>query len=114
MNGKDIETPAEMPKSRFGRNGQNPQEPNQECQPVTATKEEIQDSTSLMEAALERQNMILAYKRVVKNKGSAGTDKMLVSELKDYLKKHWRQIKDELLAGTWGVTNSLKSRYIHQ
>ena len=67
-----------------------------------------------MEAALERQNMILAYKRVVKNKGSAGTDKMLVSELKDYLKKHWRQIKDELLAGTWGVTNSLKSRYIHQ
>ena len=54
-----------------------------------------------MEAALERQNMILAYKRVVKNKGSAGTDKMLVSELKDYLKKHWRQIKDELLAGTY-------------
>jgi RNA-directed DNA polymerase len=100
MNDKDIEASAEMPETQEGSSGQNSRDPTRECRADMTTKEEIQ-KPSLIEAALERQNMILAYKQVVKNKGSAGIDKMQVEDLKDYLKKHWRQIKDEILAGAY-------------
>ena len=36
----------------------------------------------LLEAVVERENMRLAYKRVVANKGSAGVDGMRVEDLK--------------------------------
>ena len=52
-----------------------------------------------MEAVVERSNMILALRRVEKNKGSAGIDEMTVQELRSYLKEHWPKIKEELLEG---------------
>lgn len=42
-----------------------------------------------------------AYARVVSNKGASGVDKMATEDLKAYLKKHWPQIKDELMAGRY-------------
>jgi RNA-directed DNA polymerase len=100
MNEEDVEVLAEIPETQDRNSRQKLQKLSGECQTDTATKEEIQKS-SLIEAALERQNMIMAYKRVVKNGGSAGIDKMQIEDLKDYLKKHWKQIKDAILAGTY-------------
>jgi RNA-directed DNA polymerase len=50
-----------------------------------------------MEAVVERGNMTAAYKRVVGNKGSAGTDGMTVDKLKPFLNDEWERIKLELL-----------------
>jgi group II intron reverse transcriptase/maturase len=58
-------------------------------------------TTSLMEAVVERGNLMLAYQRVVANKGAAGVDQLAVSELKDHLKRHWPTIRTRLLAGDY-------------
>lgn len=55
----------------------------------------------MMEAVVERENMISAYKRVMRNRGSAGVDGMTVMELKPYLQTDWARIKEELLAGCY-------------
>jgi group II intron reverse transcriptase/maturase len=64
------------------------------------TKAEVA-TTSLMEAVVERGNLMLAYQRVVANKGAAGVDQLTVSELKDHLKRHWPTIRARLLAGEY-------------
>jgi len=51
-----------------------------------------------MEAILSRENMMVAYRRVVANKGAPGIDKMTVEQLKPFLTAHWPRIKEELLA----------------
>lgn len=58
-------------------------------------------TTSLMDAVVERGNLMLAYQRVVENKGAAGVDQLAVSELKDHLKQHWLTIRTRLLAGEY-------------
>lgn len=57
--------------------------------------------TNLMEAVVERSNMISALVRVQKNKGSPGVDGLKVENLPLYLLKHWAQIKQWLLAGEY-------------
>ena len=64
------------------------------------TKAEVA-TASLMEAVVERGNLMLAYQRVVENKGAAGVDELTVSELKDHLKRHWPTIRARLLAGEY-------------
>ena len=44
-------------------------------------KEETFDTSSLLEKVLERDNMLLALKRVISNKGSHGVDGMKIDEL---------------------------------
>jgi group II intron reverse transcriptase/maturase len=69
------------------------------------TPTELQSRTNaepaLMEAALERGNLKRAYDRVLRNKGAAGVDDLEVSELGDYLRKHWPTIRARLLEGTY-------------
>jgi RNA-directed DNA polymerase len=55
----------------------------------------------LMEAVVERSNMIAALQRVERNDGSAGIDEMAVGELRGYLKEHWPKIKERLLEGSY-------------
>lgn len=55
----------------------------------------------LIERVVERENMRLAYSRVMRNKGAAGIDKMQVGDLKPYLKKSWPLLKEELLNGRY-------------
>lgn len=61
----------------------------------------IPKGVKLIERMVERENMKKAYLKVIRNKGSAGVDKMTVEELKPYLKKNWAKIKGELLAGKY-------------
>ena len=50
------------------------------------TKAELEQESGLMEAVCERGNLMLAYQRVVENKGAAGVDGIGVAEFKDHLK----------------------------
>lgn len=58
-------------------------------------------SKNLMEAVVERSNMIKALARVKGNKGAPGVDGLKVEALPEYLKTHWSQIKQWLLAGEY-------------
>jgi len=55
----------------------------------------------LMELVVGRDNMMKAYRRVMRNKGAAGVDEMPVEALMPHLKEHWASIKEELLAGRY-------------
>lgn len=50
-----------------------------------------------MERVVEPSNMRRAYKRVLKNRGAAGVDRLTVEELKDWLLVHWSSVKNALL-----------------
>ena len=56
---------------------------------------------ALLEAALTRENLVKAWKRVKTNKGSAGVDGRSIAETQEYLKTAWPPIKARLLAGTY-------------
>lgn len=70
---------------------------------MTHTKTPIftNQTNLLMEQVVERGNLKEALERVEKNKGAHGVDRMPVTELRKYLRKHWNRIKQELLDGTY-------------
>ena len=55
----------------------------------------------LMEEVCDRENLVRAWKRVRRNKGSPGVDRMTIDDAKDYLREHWPSIRSQLLAGTY-------------
>lgn len=55
----------------------------------------------LMERVLERPNLVRALKRVERNKGAAGIDGMRVEELRAYISKHWPEIEEQLIGGSY-------------
>jgi RNA-directed DNA polymerase len=55
----------------------------------------------LLEAILDRDNMMTAYHRVVANQGAPGSDGMTVDDLKGFLVENWPRIKEGLLAGRY-------------
>ncbi|MEE9911544.1 MAG: group II intron reverse transcriptase/maturase [Deltaproteobacteria bacterium] len=54
-----------------------------------------------MEVVCERDNLKLAYQRVMENKGAAGVDGIGAAEFNDHLKQHWPTIKAKILVGTY-------------
>ncbi len=100
---------SEMDGTCSRRSEQNSQELESSVSNVTARRGLLPpEGNNLMEAVVERRNMISAYHRVVSNKGSSGIDGMSVSELKGYLQDNWGQIKSELLNGTYTPQPVLK------
>lgn len=82
--------------------GRNPREYGAGVQAATMGWENFRSKTTqLMEAVVDRENMIKALHRVERNKGSAGIDKMPVGDLRPYLKVHWSRIREELLDGSY-------------
>jgi len=59
------------------------------------------EASRLMEAVVERSNMLCAYKRVVSNEGAPGVDGLTVAELKPWLEAHWTKVRQALLAGEY-------------
>lgn len=92
---------AEMPDPERRGSDRKSRVPRLGASNVTARKEnnclERETRDAGMEAVVEGRNMTAAYKRVMKNKGSAGIDGMTVDELKPYLAREWERIKSELL-----------------
>src|SRR5258705_2416191 len=55
----------------------------------------------LMEEVWARENLVKAWKRVRRNKGSPGVDGKTIDDTKDYLREHWPSIRSQLLEGTY-------------
>lgn len=55
----------------------------------------------MLERILSRENLLLALKRVERNKGSHGVDGMSVQNLRVHILKHWTSIREQLEAGTY-------------
>ncbi len=59
------------------------------------------DTSSLLDKVLARENMLLAMKRVIRNKGSHGVDGMRVDELRTFIIDNWDSVKQKLLEGRY-------------
>lgn len=57
--------------------------------------------SALLKAALRRENLLQAFKRVRANKGAAGVDGRDIDETSRYLAVAWPEIREQLLAGTY-------------
>ena len=55
----------------------------------------------LLRAALRRENLLQAFKRVRAHKGAAGVDGRDIDETSRYLAVAWPEIREQLLAGTY-------------
>jgi len=55
----------------------------------------------MIEQVLNQNNVMRAYRQVVRNKGSAGVDGMSVKELYEYLSKNRNRIESELRNGKY-------------
>ena len=76
--------------------------PGVECQARAACGGNAGDETpKLIEEVLRRENIMTAYKRVVRNAGAPGVDGMTVEQLMPHCRKHWAQIRGELLTETY-------------
>ena len=99
---QDAEERDEKPDAAKGSRGRNPRRPEDGAPtPPVERDRPLPQTTEVMEAVVERENMVTAMRRVVANKGAAGVDEMTVQALKGYLKEQWPGIKEQLLAGTY-------------
>ncbi|MTT33350.1 group II intron reverse transcriptase/maturase [Terrilactibacillus sp. BCM23-1] len=55
----------------------------------------------MLDQILSRENLILALKRVEKNKGSHGVDGMSVQNLREHIMEHWTYLKEQIQEGTY-------------
>ena len=70
-----------------------------EAEPVRQAQASL--GRALLEQALTRENLVLAWKRVRANAGSAGVDGLTVEQTAERLKVHWPSVKEQLLAGQY-------------
>ena len=72
------------------------------CGETESPRHETDDTGSaLLEAALTRENLRQALKRVRANKGSAGVDGLDIDQTSRKLATEWPRIREELLRGTY-------------
>ena len=57
--------------------------------------------SALLDAALTRENMQWAWKRVKANKGAAGVDGLDIEQTAERLRTNWPEIREQLLQGTY-------------
>ena len=68
------------------------------CGPRHATQD---TGSALVQAALTKENLQRALKRVRANKGAAGVDGLDINQTVEHLTSAWPAIKEQLLAGTY-------------
>lgn len=54
-----------------------------------------------LERIRSRENRQRAGKRVKENDGAPGVDEMTVEELPEFLREHWREIRESLMEETY-------------
>jgi len=69
--------------------------------PDTGSAKQPVGTGGLLEAALTRQNLQLAWKRVKANKGAAGVDGLDIEQTAQRIRQRWPEIRDALLAGSY-------------
>jgi RNA-directed DNA polymerase len=55
----------------------------------------------MLEQILERDNLLTAWKRVKENEGTSGVDEITIDEFPSYIRKHWPEIKRQVLEETY-------------
>jgi group II intron reverse transcriptase/maturase len=60
-----------------------------------------EEASGFMEEVLRRENVMAAYRRVVRNQGAGGVDGRSVDDLKHQIREDWPQIREALLSGTY-------------
>jgi group II intron reverse transcriptase/maturase len=63
--------------------------------------ENVRDASDLWEAVFSRQNLMIALKRVERNRGAAGVDGLGTEDLRAWCREHWIQTRKALDAGTY-------------
>ena len=66
-----------------------------------SVNDELFDTSRLLEDMLQRDNMLEAMHRVIRNKGSHGIDGMKTDELREHVKRTWTTVKSKLLEGKY-------------
>jgi RNA-directed DNA polymerase len=69
--------------------------------PGTGSAKRMAGTGGLLEAALTRQNLHAAWKRVKANKGAAGVDGLDIEQTAQVIRTSWSDIRQALLAGTY-------------
>ena len=67
--------------------------------PGTGSAKSMAGPGGMLEAALTRQNLQAAWKRVKANKGAAGVDGLDIEQTAQWMRTRWPDIRQELLAG---------------
>lgn len=102
MESADADRQAEMSVTAPDGNRRNRRDYGDGASRLTARTDNPSPQTmQMIEAVVERENMMAALRRVEANKGSAGVDEMTVESLRPYLQEHWPRIKEQLLAGRY-------------
>jgi RNA-directed DNA polymerase len=69
--------------------------------PDTGLAKPLAGTNGLLEAALTRQNLQTAWKRVKANKGSAGVDGLDIEQTAQVIRQSWSDIRQALVAGSY-------------
>ena len=69
--------------------------------PDTGSAKQTAGTGGLLEAALTRQNLQAAWKRVKANKGAAGVDGLSIEHTAQLLRENWSEIRQALLWGRY-------------
>ena len=72
--------------------------------PCTGSARPKAGTGGLLEAALTRENLQTAWKRVKANKGAAGVDGLDMEQTAQLLRQSWPDIRQALLAGSYATT----------
>ena len=98
----DADKMAERPERTRRAGGGTAEGTGRVHQAGTVREGNVGDGTPmLMEEVCARENLLTAYRRVVRNKGAPGIDGMTVEELMPYCRRHWSDIREELLNGRY-------------
>lgn len=102
MESADADRQAEMPVTASDGSRRNRRDYGiGASRPTAKTDNSYPQTMQMMEAVVERENMIAALRRVEVNKGSVGIDEMTIESMRPYLREHWPYIKEQLLAGRY-------------
>jgi RNA-directed DNA polymerase len=108
MQSGDTGKRAEMHDTALAGSGRNLREAEDGVSRLSARRDNCcPGNNQMMEAVVERKNMMAALRRVEANKGSAGVDNMPVESLRPYLREQWPRIKEALLMGRY-IPNAVR------
>jgi RNA-directed DNA polymerase len=102
MNERDADKKAEMLERGRETSGGTAHDSMQRASSVATWGEQAGDEGStLMDEVLRRENLVAAYKRVVRNDGAPGVDGMTVDALEKLPREHFTRIWEEMRNGTY-------------